>query len=101
MKKFFIGCVLISSFLLSGCEAKAGTEVRDVKHTVTVVEQSEKDGNYETLLEYRGYPVIDKTEAVYKLCKKNKAGNGNILLNLRLTEVDGKLEHIEVVNVNK
>lgn len=101
MKKLSIGSIIIGSLLLGGCEVKTGTTVRDVRHTVSIIEQTENGGEYETLLSYRGHPIVDKTEAVYKLCKKNKAGNGNILLNLRLTEVDGRLEHVEVVNVNK
>lgn len=101
MKKILIGSIIIGSLLLGGCEVKTGTTVRDVRHTVKVIEQSEKNGEYETLLSYRNHPIVDKTEAVYKLCKKDKARNGNVLLNLRLTEVDGRLEHVEVMNVNK
>lgn len=100
MKKILIAGLMSIPLLITGCESTEGTHVRDVKRTATVIEMSNKDGQYKVLLDYNGYPVVDTTEEVYKLCKANMASNKNVLLNLRLTEVDGRLEKIEVVNVN-
>lgn len=116
IKKMVCGfIIIITVFVLSGCQSTEGTTEQVIYDTVDVISTDytpakeklvfengeaktvvDKPAEYLTILSHNGYIIEDKRELVYKIVSERPNEN-YIKLRLKYKTVDGKVESVKVL----
>lgn len=116
MKKIVCGLmIIITIFILSGCQSTEGTSEQVIHDAVNVISTEytpakeklifengeaksviDKPAEYLTILSHNGYIIEDKRELVYKIVKQ-RPHEEYVKLRLKYTIVDGEVKSIKVL----